>query len=450
MSSTDPNEEALRLKYAEVAALKAALAQKQALKRRQEAHAARIQKRSKYGNQHPSYPQPRKFGNLKLVMNNGTTQEGSSSEPSSEGYVSVQSSGGNTLYNVNVYQEEAEKLKKKIELKKKQVQEQRRIKKLKARISRQRARYVSADRIKINGDKYSVIKGGYRLIPTTMFQTTNPDTCVWNGIKYKRAENTGTFKPLEKIPKTKHSKEVCKYFQNTGMCEKGSLCKYAHNKDMIRICPLFLAGKCYGRNCLLSHSPNDSNTPACRYYLDKTCTNPTCKYRHFKPDYYDDPNYEILTCRPFAIGGYCARGKKCPFLHLPNCPDFEEDNYCRYGRECALTHRFTLRTQDQIATRSNKYIREETVVTKETTPTPQKQIISSYTVDPKLLFAVDLTGNYQYYIDNEGNLAANDSKEFLIELSDSEEDDIDSETEGFDEEDGEEDDLELNDDYVGV
>ncbi|RCK66539.1 Meiosis induction protein kinase IME2/SME1 [Candida viswanathii] len=83
MSSTDPNEEALRLKYAE----------------------------------------PRKFGNLKLVMNNGIPQEGCTVV------------WGNTLYNVNVYQEEAEKLKKKIELKKKH-----------------------ADRIKINGDKYSVIK----------------------------------------------------------------------------------------------------------------------------------------------------------------------------------------------------------------------------------------------------------------------------------------------------
>ena len=97
------------------------------------------------------------------------------------------------------------------------------------------------------------------------------------------------------------------------MCEKGSLCKYVHDKDMIRICPLFLAGKCYGRDCLLSHTPNDCNTPVCRYYLDRTCTNSNCKYRHFKPDHYDDPNYEILTCRPFAITGYCARGKKCPF-----------------------------------------------------------------------------------------------------------------------------------------
>ncbi|KAK6872726.1 Zinc finger CCCH domain-containing protein 3 [Candida tropicalis] len=236
------------------------------------------------------------------------------------------------------------------------------------------------------------------------------------------------------------------------MCEKGSLCKYVHDKDMIRICPLFLAGKCYGRDCLLSHTPNDCNTPVCRYYLDRTCTNSNCKYRHFKPDHYDDPNYEILTCRPFAITGYCARGKKCPFLHLPSCPDFEEDNYCRYGRECSLPHRFTLRVQEQIATRSNKYVRDETVISEEVTPSPQKIVISSYTVDPKLLFAVDSTGNYQYYIDNEGNQTSNDSKEFLIELSESEdnEDDFDSESDNSEEDDCEGDDLELNGDYVGV
>lgn len=204
MSSTNPNEEALKLKYKEIAELKAAIAQKQALKKRQEVHAARIQKRSQYNNLRNSYSQSRKFGNLKLVMNNGSQVNGSSSETTSEGYVSVNSSSGKTLYNVNVYHQEAERLKMKIELKKQQVKEAKRIRRLKAKIARDRTKYIGCDRIKINGDKYSVVKGGYRLIPTTMFQVTNPDTCVWNGINYKRVETTGVFKPVKKSTKSKY------------------------------------------------------------------------------------------------------------------------------------------------------------------------------------------------------------------------------------------------------
>lgn len=204
MSSTDSNEEALRLKHQEITALRAALNQKQALKRRQEIHAARVQKRSPYGNQQKPYSQPKKFGNLKLVMNNVSQLEVSRSESSSDGYVSVKSSGGNTLYNVNVYQEEAEKLKQKIELKKQQVKEQKRLNKLKTKITHQRTKYMGCDRIKINGDKYSVTKGGHRLVPSTMFQATNPDNCVWNGIEYKRVKTTGVFKPIKNLVTNKY------------------------------------------------------------------------------------------------------------------------------------------------------------------------------------------------------------------------------------------------------
>lgn len=118
------------------------------------------------------------------------------------------------------------------------------------------------------------------------------------------------------------------------------------------------------------------------------------------------------------------------------------------GRECPLTHQFTLKTQDLIATKSNKYIRDETVVTEESTPTPVKTIVNSYTVDPKLLFVVDETGNYQFYIDNNGgdksqfDLNLGSLNEFLIELSSSSEE---SDLEDSQEEDDE---IEENEDYV--
>ncbi|EGW34332.1 uncharacterized protein SPAPADRAFT_54484 [Spathaspora passalidarum NRRL Y-27907] len=230
---------------------------------------------------------------------------------------------------------------------------------------------------------------------------------------------------------------------NLGFCQKGSTCKYIHDKNKIKICPLFLSGKCFNRNCLLSHSCNDNNTAMCRYFLEYKCHNSNCKYRHMKPPHYDDPNYEIWTCRPFAIGGWCPRGKRCPFLHLPNCPDFEENGYCSRKQECPFNHQVTLRTQEQISTRSNKYIREEVEVETQKDDKPEKIIISSYTVDPEVLFINDTTSNYQYYIDNTAQeLRSKEdapSSEFLIEISDTESEfSLD------------EDQLEGNDDYVSI
>lgn len=228
-----------------------------------------------------------------------------------------------------------------------------------------------------------------------------------------------------------------------GICQKGSNCKYVHDKEKIRICPSFLSDRCTIRNCLLSHSPNDNNTPVCRYYLENKCNNPQCKYRHFKPPFYDDPHYEIWTCRPFIIGGWCPRGKRCPFLHALNCPDFEEYGYCNRGRDCTLFHPVNLRTQDLMTTRTNKYVRSDTVVSQDEDPN-KKIIISSYTVDPDVLFTKDETGNYQFYIDNTMEATKYkeeiDPNEFLIHLSSSEEESDFSD----------DDELEHNDDYVNI
>ncbi|EMG48635.1 hypothetical protein G210_0756 [Candida maltosa Xu316] len=386
---------------------------------------------------------------MKLVLhNNGPTDSSGASNPS-QGYVSVHSSGGMSFYNVNVFKSEQEKLIEKKRLKKAEVSEQKRIMKIKKNIASDRAATRNCDRIKINGDQYVVAKNGKLLLPIRMFQITNPKKCTLNGIKYTRTK-LGAFRVLSKQNEVRFPKEDCFYFTRT-MCEKGSNCQYEHNKEKIRICPMFLAGRCFNRNCLLSHTPNDHNTPLCRYFLDRSCTNPACRYRHHKPAHYDDQDYEIWTCRPFAVGGYCERGKKCPFLHLLNCPDFEEDNYCPDGRDCKLNHQFTLRNQDMISTKSNKYVRDPTVVTEEPPLEPLKKVINSYTVDPATLWMRDTTGNYQFYIDNEGSQFGDskDSNQFVIELSDSEEEE-EEESDFSSEEEDDDDELEHNDDYVGV
>lgn len=192
-----------------------------------------------------------------------------------------------------------------------------------------------------------------------------------------------------------------------GICQKGSTCKYNHDKLRIRFCRLYLANKCFNRNCLLSHECSEYNTPLCKYYLENKCNNSQCYYLHHKPPGYDLPNHEIWVCRPFAIGGCCERGKKCPFLHFMNCPDFEEDGVCLRGNSCQLAHPITKRTQDLMVTPSNKYefkpevdeVLVESDNEDESKP-PKKVVINSYTVDPELLFVTsNMDGKYDIYID---------------------------------------------------
>lgn len=45
-----------------------------------------------------------------------------------------------------------------------------------------------------------------------------------------------------------------------------------------------------------------------------------------------------MVCRPFAIGGYCFRGKNCKFTHSFECPDYQLDRVCPRGKNCKLNH----------------------------------------------------------------------------------------------------------------
>ncbi|CAI5756034.1 unnamed protein product [Candida verbasci] len=455
MSSDIPDSDELKLKYQEIAALKKSIAEKQALKNRQNQNIARIKKQQhNHHYTHNNNMNPNKFQNMKLIVNQVPNTNNNNQ------YISAMSKGGNSLYNSSIYQQEAEKLQEKIALKKKQIDQEKYLNKLKLRISKYRTLTDNCDRIKINGDKYAITKNGKSLVPVRMFQLNNPNECIWNGSKYIRGKNGG----FKKVGGRKKKKLII------GMCQKGSNCKYIHDKSKIKICSYYLQGNCSNRNCLLSHFSNDNNTPLCRYYLENKCSNQQCRFSHYKPKHYDDSNYEIWTCRPFVIGGFCLRGKKCPFLHVLNCPEFEEDNYCNKGRECKLNHQYTLRTQDLISSRTNKYIREETETLvegeEEQNNKPEKVIISSYTVDPSTLFVTDEMGNYQYYVDMNGKNneeISNDtnrtpSSEFLIEISDSsegeeEEDEDDDEEEEDDEDDDEEEEengLQGNQDFVDI
>ncbi|KAI5948851.1 hypothetical protein KGF57_005249 [Candida theae] len=179
------------------------------------------------------------------------------------------------------------------------------------------------------------------------------------------------------------------------------------------------------------------------YYLiegsSRKCTNTQCKYSHLLPEHYGDSKYEIGICRPFSVGGWCPRGKNCPFLHVWNCPDYDEEVACPRGDSCSLNHVFTLRMQDRISTKSNTYVRQETLVQEEedeeeeSTVATSKVHINSFTVEPSVLLATNTVGNYQHFIDqapfqSEGVVPA-PSTQFLIEVSSDEEQLFDSEEE---------------------
>lgn len=226
------------------------------------------------------------------------------------------------------------------------------------------------------------------------------------------------------------------------MCRKGALCKYRHDTSLIKVCRQYLRGNCYNRNCLFNHNLTEFNTPLCRYFLENKCSNSNCNFLHHKPLNYDDLNYDIWICRPFAIGGWCPRGKKCLFMHEWNCPDFEEDGFCPRGKSCTLAHPITKRTQE-LMLNLKKYVRTENEVDEVFVDSDEKKRVvqSSYTVDPQALFdKPTLDGKYEAYIDVESTGDMNtfrENSQFLI---------MDSSEESSDDEPS--DTLQKNDDYV--
>lgn len=144
------------------------------------------------------------------------------------------------------------------------------------------------------------------------------------------------------------------------------------------------------------------------------------------------------------MGGVCERGLRCPFLHLYVCPDFQEDGTCPRGKTCTLSHPVTPTTQKLILNHSTIEPDDDVLVESEQQErTPEKTIISSYTVTPATLFSKAIDEKYDFYIDNNPGRATlpkttdkntfQQNNEFMIHLDSS---------------DLELDDLEENNDYV--
>lgn len=233
------------------------------------------------------------------------------------------------------------------------------------------------DRIRVDAT-LAVRRGGAKLVPLDGERPLAQQELSWNGWNYSSCPS-GDF---IRIGVNDDFKEQCRYFTRHGFCMKMESCPFEHNVHRITICRQYLAGKC-DSECLLSHKPNAFNTAICRYEFQDTCHNKGCRYSHILPKHSKDPRYEIWTCRPFALGGYCERGHSCPFAHLFNCPDYEESGMCPRGKSCTLQHNITKRTQLLSANLQEEY----GVFCAEEDDEKEKIIISSYTVEPKKLLA---------------------------------------------------------------
>ncbi|KAI5951113.1 hypothetical protein KGF54_004187 [Candida jiufengensis] len=464
MSQNQVDSAEVRAMYKEIATLKKIIHEKQMKQKgKQRIQDFRISKFHGHSSFNRRIPERRTFPNMTLVMNNvlpnshlplegveiGSSTTISSSQAhinqqqqqpqQQQQYVTIQSRNGMTLFNMSIFRQENGRLRQTAILRQNALDEikQQKIKEhTKSKIAKNKSLSDFCDRIYLNGTKYAVAKNGRVLLPIISIPSNAPDQIVWNNEFYIK-QNSGSYK-------IQNSRENC---------------KYDHDVAKIRICPHYLNGVCSDPNCILSHNSNDHNAPLCRYKLENKCHNSQCNYSHNMPEYYNDPNYEIWVCRQFSIGSWCPRGKNCPFLHVWNCPDYEEDQYCSRGDDCALNHQFTRRMQSHISTRSNTYIREEEVLIKEETDTniltPEKMIISSYTVAPDALFATDDLGNYQHFIDSQSDIKQEfepaPSTDFIIEISDTSDDDEDEDKEDNNENNNDEKiDIKFENNFIGL
>lgn len=190
-------------------------------------------------------------------------------------------------------------------------------------------------------------------------------------------------------------------------------CRYVHDLNRIVLCRQYVAGKCEGQ-CIFSHERNECNTPICRFNLEGKCRNERCRYLHTIPKHSQDPNCSVWTCRPFAVGGWCARGSACPFLHLYNCPDFEEIGQCPRGKSCTLSHTITKRLQELMATP------QDTLGVVVARDTDAQKLINSYTADPAELFV--RPHNSGFVVDEDPVEEENDDSKLVIRLNSSDDD----------------------------
>ncbi|KAK9448044.1 uncharacterized protein V1518DRAFT_419526 [Limtongia smithiae] len=259
------------------------------------------------------------------------------------------------LINTSVYPEIAQARAKAIEqtrLAKKQLRKKSTIaeKLRKDEARRARSSVGTQEFVEIDGVKYKVGKGGSKLTRFTTSDTgimtqvggediAAPRKAIVSGITFLRSKNGNLYRKGAIQSKRRERKMLdipCKFFTMTGQCARGLSCPYTHSPTHVRICPLFLQGKCKNLACDLSHTATPNNSPLCVHFQRGYCSNANCKYSHVRPP----PDAKI--CKTFATTGYCDKGAECKERHVFECPEFEATGKCSKAElgKCKLQHVF--------------------------------------------------------------------------------------------------------------
>ncbi|XP_077828752.1 putative cleavage and polyadenylation specificity factor subunit 4-like protein isoform X2 [Macaca mulatta] len=101
----------------------------------------------------------------------------------------------------------------------------------------------------------------------------------------------------------KSASAVCNFFAK-GLCEKGKLCPFRHDRgEKMVVCKHWLRGLCKkGDHCKFLHQYDITRMPECYFYSK---FGPLCKYRHVPR----------IMCLNYLVG-FCPEGPKCRFSHL--------------------------------------------------------------------------------------------------------------------------------------
>lgn len=232
----DTNE-ALKAKYAEIAALKKAILEKKEARVNKPVsfpvrggyrghYRGGFRGRGGHRGHYSPYSSALPHRNMTLVFDK--SEPDASESPK---YVTQVSKGGMSLVNTELYEKDKEKYlaiqRSQQELRDRMIS-QKKARAMLTRISKYRTKTDSCDRIDIAGDKFAVTRAGNKLLPITVPVGIKPKEETWNNRTYQRKQN-GTLKCSSgrkrryvsfcaslPITNVRIPQDHCRYFCRTG------------------------------------------------------------------------------------------------------------------------------------------------------------------------------------------------------------------------------------------
>ncbi|KAL1925032.1 uncharacterized protein VTP21DRAFT_4686 [Calcarisporiella thermophila] len=209
---------------------------------------------------------------------------------------------------------------------------------------------ITPKKINVNGVLFVRTKRGNLIRAEVANKLAKRSPTISRNKTYRRSPLK--FKTTPGKSKRKLISKPCIFFQRFGTCKRGDTCPYLHDRERLAICKKFLRNACphvvgsgviepdekevapvEGKSgkCKLSHTPTAHNTPSCLHFLRGNCTHTNCPYPHV------NVNRDAPVCSPFAREGYCPLGSSCKEQHIWVCPDYAERGECS-RKGCKLPH----------------------------------------------------------------------------------------------------------------